>query len=204
MTNAARDALSPAVIIVAMGLMLTAAFVSLQPRIEQQRQHRAEKIYFDVLSPPADSSIELKTITADDEKLRRKLHVPTSIHLARRNDGAIVGIVLSAVAEGYNGPIDLLIGLNTAGKITHVRAVAHRESTGIGDAIDMDKSDWIENFRDKSADDIERVKLTSDGGDIDQITGATVTSRAMAKTVQTALFYFSEHREELLREQAHE
>ena len=201
MTNAARDTLSPTVIIVAMGLMLTAAFVSLQPRIEQQRQHRAEKIYFDVLSLPADSSIELKTITADDEKLGR---TPTSIHLARRNDGAIVGIVLSAVAEGYNGPIDLLIGLDTAGKITHVRAVAHRESTGIGDAIDIDKSDWIENFRDKSADDIERVKLTSDGGDINQITGATVTSRAMAKTVQAALFYFSEHREELLREQAHE
>jgi Na+-translocating ferredoxin:NAD+ oxidoreductase subunit G len=204
MTDALRDALSPVVIIVAMGLMLTAAFVSLQPHIEQQRQHRAEKIYFDVLSLPADSSIEFKTITADDEKIDRKLHVPTSIHLARHSDGAIVGLVLSAVAEGYNGPIDLLIGLNTAGTITHVRAVAHRESTDIGDAIDINKNDWIESFRDKSIDDIERIKLTSDGGDIDQITGATVTSRAMAKTVQAALFYFSEHREELLREQAYE
>lgn len=204
MTNVLRDALWPVAIIVTMGLMLTAAFIALQPRIERQWQHRAEKIYFDVLSLPPDRSIELSTIAVSSATPDRKLHIPTAVHMARKNDGAIVGIVLSAVTEGYNGTIDLLVGLDSDGAITHVRAISHRESANIGDAIDIARSQWIESFSGKSANDIDRVMLKSDGGDIDQITGATITSRAVAKTVQAALLYFSEHREELLREHAHE
>ena len=205
MTNVLRGAVWPAVIIMAMGLMLTTAFVALQPRIEQQRQHRAEKIYFDVMSLPSNEAIELRAAAViDDKNLATELAAPTSVYLARRSDGAIVGLVLSVVADGYNGGIDLLVGLGSNGTITHVRVISHRESKNIGDAIDIARSQWIENFSGKSINNIERIKLKSDGGDIDQITGATVTSRAVAKTVRAALIYFSEHREELLQAPTHE
>lgn len=205
MTNVLRDALVSMAIIVAAGLALTGVSTSLQSRIEQRRQHNAEKIYFDALSLPANEAIKLHArAVTDDKNLATELAAPTSVYLARRNDGAILGIVLSAVADGYNGAIDLLVGLGSNGTITHVRVISHRESKNIGDAIDIARSQWIENFSGKSINNIERIKLKSDGGDIDQITGATVTSRAVAKTVRAALIYFSEHREELLQAPTHE
>lgn len=203
MSNAARDILSPAIIIIAAGLMLTAISLVLQPRIERQRQQHAEKIYFDVLTLSSGNISELNSIgVTPDKNLADNL--PTHIHVARHSDGTIAGIILSMTAEGYNGSIDLLVGLDSNGTITQVRATAHHESNGIGDAIDVAKSRWIENFSGKSSNDSEQMKLKRDGGDIDQITGATVTSRAVTQSVQAALRYFSAHRAELLQEVAHE
>jgi electron transport complex protein RnfG len=65
--------------------------------------------------------------------------------------------------------------------LTGVRAVSHRETTGIGDAIDTARSSWILRFNGLSADD---VALTADGGRIDAISGASVTSRAVVESVR--------------------
>ena len=87
-------------------------------------------------------------------------------------------------ASGYSGGIRLLIGLDAANRLTGVRAVSHRETTGIGDAIDTARSSWILRFNGLSADD---VALTADGGRIDAISGASVTSRAVVESVRGAL-----------------
>lgn len=205
MTNAVRDILLPTIIIVVAGLALTAVSTALQPRIELQRQQHAKKMYFDVLTLKKDDIAELKTVaTTHDKNFANDVPMPANIHVARRTDGTIAGIILSMVSEGYNGPIDLLVGLNPNGTITQVRAIAHHESNGIGDAIDVAKSRWIESFSGKSSADAEQMALKRDGGNIDQITGATVTSRAVTQSVQAALQYFSEHRTELVEEAARE
>jgi len=195
MNDKSRSFLLLALVIFGSGMLLTAATLLLQPRIEQQRRAQAELIYFDLLSlREGDTEFATHNIV-DGENLG--LAAPIKIYLARRN-GVVIGIVVPVVTRGYNGPIDLLVGLNRDGAITHVRVVSQRESRGIGDAIDISRSQWIENFAGQSDADIERVKLNNEGGTIDQITGATITSRAVARAVREALLYFNGHRDTLL------
>jgi electron transport complex protein RnfG len=77
--------------------------------------------------------------------------------------------------------------------------VAHRETAGLGDAIDAAKSDWVQRFNGKSltAPALERWAVEQDDGDFDSITGATVTSRAVVNAVKNTLLYFQQHRAEL-------
>jgi electron transport complex protein RnfG len=114
--------------------------------------------------------------------------------------GDPVAVLFASVApHGYNAAINLLVGVSPAGSITRVRAVAHRETVGLGDAIDAAKSDWIEQFDTKSltAPAAGRWAVEQDEGEFDAITGATVTSRAVVTAVKNTLLYFEQHRTEL-------
>ena len=105
----------------------------------------------------------------------------------------------SVAPHGYNAAIGLLIGVSPAGAVTGVRAVRHRETTGLGDAIDAAKSDWIEQFTGKTlaAPAAALWAVEQDDGEFDSITGATVTSRAVVTAVKNTLLYFEQHRDEL-------
>jgi electron transport complex protein RnfG len=78
--------------------------------------------------------------------------------------------------------------------------VSHHETPGLGDAIEERKSDWILAFagRSLSNPEPEKWKVKRDGGVFDQMTGATITPRAVVKAVRNTLEYFAAHREELL------
>jgi electron transport complex protein RnfG len=80
------------------------------------------------------------------------------------------------------------------------RVVKHKETPGLGDFIDLARSNWIERFRGASlqAPPAARWQVTKDGGEFDQYTGATVTSRAMVGAVARALALFERHRDEML------
>jgi electron transport complex protein RnfG len=114
--------------------------------------------------------------------------------------GAPLAIVFATVApHGYNAAIDLLIGLSPIGTVTGVRAVRHRETKGLGDAIETAKSDWIQQFDNRalSAPPLELWAIDQDEGEFDAISGATVTSRAVVTAVKNTLLYFEQHRDEL-------
>jgi Na+-translocating ferredoxin:NAD+ oxidoreductase subunit G len=122
------------------------------------------------------------------------------VWFARRGD-EITGVVLSAIApNGYSGSIHLLVGIDRAGNVLGVRVTRHRETPGLGDDIEADRSDWILGFRGRSLDNppIELWRVRRDGGIFDQFTGATVTPRAVVQAVANALVYFRDHAEELL------
>jgi electron transport complex protein RnfG len=114
--------------------------------------------------------------------------------------GEPVAVLFASVApHGYNASINLLIGVSAAGEITGVRAVRHRETSGLGDAIDIAKSTWIEQFAGKTlaAPAAALWAVEHDEGHFDSITGATVTSRAVVQAVKNTLLYFEQHKEEL-------
>jgi len=114
--------------------------------------------------------------------------------------GAPMATVFATVApHGYNAAIDLLIGVAPIGTITGVRVVRHRETQGLGDAIDTAKSDWMLQFDSKalSAPPLELWAVDQDKGSFDAISGATVTSRAVVAAVKNTLLYFERHRDEL-------
>jgi electron transport complex protein RnfG len=114
--------------------------------------------------------------------------------------GAPMATVFATVApHGYNAAIDLLIGVSPIGTVTGVRAVRHRETKGLGDAIDIATGDWILQFDDKAltAPPPELWVIDQDDGVFDSISGATVTSRAVVGAVKNTLLYFEQHKDEL-------
>ena len=114
--------------------------------------------------------------------------------------GAPMATVFATVApHGYNAAIDLLIGVAPIGTVTGVRAVRHRETQGLGDAIDVAKGDWMLQFDSKAltAPAPELWAIAQDEGEFDAISGATVTSRAVVTAVKNTLLYFDAHRDEL-------
>lgn len=122
-----------------------------------------------------------------------------------RKQGQNVAVIFSSIApSGYNGPINLLVGVYADGKIAGVRVVQHRETPGLGDAVDTDHSDWINGFKDRSLTDPDekKWKVKRDGGVFDQFTGATITPRAVVKAVHNALIYYREHKTELFERQS--
>jgi len=107
--------------------------------------------------------------------------------------------VLATTADkAYVEPIRLMVGFSADGMITGVRAVSHRETPGLGDKIDAGKTDWIRQFDGrKLAVDQPSLKLRRDGGQIDHISGATITSRSVANAVNAAAGFYRRHRTEL-------
>lgn len=103
--------------------------------------------------------------------------------------------------DGYSGRITLLVAIDQSGKLIGVRVTEHKETPGLGDAIDTNKSDWIHIFKDKSLQNPveENWRVRRDNGEFDQITSATITSRAVVKATYNALRYFEQHKDTLLR-----
>jgi electron transport complex protein RnfG len=113
-----------------------------------------------------------------------------------------VALVLTVTAPGgYNGPIKLLVGLYHDGSIAGVRVVAHRETPGLGDKIELRRHPWIKGFDGRSLQDppLTLWKVKQDGGVFDQFTGATITPRAVVDAVRRSLLYFAENMEELFK-----
>ena len=124
------------------------------------------------------------------------------------NDDALIYRVYSAgepiaalfavtARNGYSGPIRLLLGIEMDGRVTGLRILEHRETPGLGDQIESDKSDWVEQFRGRSLGDpaIDGWRIKRDGGEFDQLTGATVTPRAVIQAVRETLVYFSDNKQ---------
>jgi len=102
--------------------------------------------------------------------------------------------------DGYSGAIHLLVGIYADGRLAGVRVLSHKETPGLGDKIELAKSDWILGFAGKSLSDPaeEGWAVKKDRGDFDQFAGATITPRAVVKAVHGALRYFDTHRAQLL------
>ncbi len=149
--------------------------------------------------PPGtfDNEPSLDAISVIDEELLGTRE-PLMVYRARRN-GKVAATVVTAVAqEGYVGPIRLLVGISYDSSIIAVRAIEHRETPGLGDQIDINKSEWIDVFSHSSGfENSLDWELKRDGGKIDRITGATVTSRAVINAVRNALEFYRRNQTDL-------
>lgn len=109
-----------------------------------------------------------------------------------RQGELVVGVILPATArDGYSGDIRTLVGVRRDGSVAGVRVVAHKETPGLGDKVDLRKSPWILGFNDRSLDNpaLSQWSVSRDGGAFDQFTGATVTPRAVILATRRALEY---------------
>ncbi len=168
-------------------------------RIESNQREYLLRSLNDVLpSDRYDNVLFEDTIEVTDAEL---LGSDQSITVYRGRLGAnpVAAILTPVAPDGYSGRIKLLVGIDYDGTLTGVRVVTHRETPGLGDAIEAERSDWIRRFDGLGLGNppLPAWTVRRDGGDFDQFTGATVTPRAVVKAVRNTLLYFSQHRDEL-------
>lgn len=163
-----------------------------------ERERLLRKLH--VLVPPArhDNDLFTDTLQVRDELLLGSPG-PVMVYRARRDDRPVALVMAPVAPDGYSGSIRLLVGINYNGTLTGVRVVTHRETPGLGDAIEEERSDWIYGFDGRSLENppTARWEVRKDGGDFDQLTGATITPRAIVGAVRKTLLYYREHREAL-------
>lgn len=193
-----RTALLVAVVGAAAWLAISASHDFSKERIAANRRARLIASLNSVLDPALrDRDLATVRIGVTDKELLGD--DPVDVYVAEDGDTPVATVFATTETEGYNSTIHLLVGVSRDGVLTGVRAVSHRETPGLGDAIDIDKSKWITQFDGKSLASPDRSLwlVDKDDGKFDSITGATVTSRGVVKGVKNTLLYFERHRDEL-------
>ena len=102
------------------------------------------------------------------------------------NQGEVVGTAIRTYTdEGFSGRFWIMVGFVNGDIISGTSVLEHKETPGLGDKMDKKKSDWSFQFKNK---DLTKYKLsvTKDGGEVDAITAATISSRAFCDAIQLA------------------
>ncbi len=129
-------------------------------------------------------------------------NTPQIAYLATLNGQAAGAAITSVAPDGYNGNIFIISAFTVDGTITGVRVLKHKETPGLGDKVELRKSDWVKSFDSKTFDDMNesRWAVKKDGGQFDQFTGATITPRAVVKAVRQAALFFNKNMSSLFEQ----
>lgn len=126
---------------------------------------------------PADSYEKVDytggDITLDNGKL------VTIVAVYKAGDAGYV--VESLAPGGFNGTVDMMAGVDNDGVVTGIAVVSHGETSGLGSKAQTDAV-WQDQFKGESGS----VSVTKDGGNIEAITGSTITSRCICNGVNAA------------------
>ncbi len=116
-----------------------------------------------------------------------------------RKEGRVTGVAYEIHGTGYAGEIKLMMGVDARGKLLGVRVLAHKETPGLGDKIEVKKGDWILGFDGLSLGDPpeQRWKVKKDGGQFDQFAGATITPRGVVAAIKGGLEFYAANRERM-------
>lgn len=186
---------------------IAVAQVGTKSRIEQNiRAAEARALNEIVPQGQYDNDLLGDSLLIKDGDFNQQLLGPVAadakIHLAR-TDGVVHTAIIPVVApDGYTTHISMIVGVKADGSLAGVRIIAHKETPGLGDKVDLKKSDWVLSFNGKSLlqPDDEGWNVKKDGGQFDQFTGATITPRAVVRAVKRALTFFDLHKEQLLNQ----
>ena len=171
-------------------------------RIEQSEREAAQRALLEIIPLERHDNDMLMDVQPVPEQFWATLGLKKggNIHIARDNGQPVAAIIPTVTKDGYSGDISMIIGINFDGTIAGVRVVEHRETPGLGDKVDLQKSDWILDFNGKSLvnPNSDGWKVKKEGGEFDQFTGATITPRAVVYQILKTLQYFNDDRQRLL------
>ena len=172
-------------------------------RIEQSEREAAQRALLEIIPLERHDNDMLMDVQPVPEQFWATLGLKKggNIHIARDQGQPVAAIIPAVTPDGYSGAISMIIGVNFNGSVAGVRVVDHRETPGLGDKVDLKKSDWILSFNGKSLVNPQASGWTvkKEGGDYDQFTGATITPRAVIKQILKTLQYFGDDRERQLQ-----
>ena len=143
---------------------------------------------------PISDAITLK----DEHGKKGEAVKETTVYRAMKG-GKVTGLAYEIRGSGYAGEMKLMMGIDAEGKILGVRVLAHKETPGLGDKIEVKKTDWILRFTGLSLGNppIEKWKVKKDGGQFDQFAGATITPRGVVKAIREGMEFFAANQAKL-------
>ncbi len=174
---------------------LTAPAIAERERETRQARMEAVLAGVDYDNDPAEDTRRVR-----DPRLGST--TPVRIHRAREGGEPRAVVLPLEAPDGYSGPIRLLLAATPDGRVLGVRVLAHRETPGLGDAIEAGRSDWLTQFPGRRLGDPPAPAWTvrSEGGAFEGITGATITPRAVVRAVARGLAFIEAEGEALFAE----
>lgn len=177
-------------------LLATVNDLTYERIIEQENNRILQQLHQIIPINYFNNDLLMDKVKIEDEIFFPKA-TPITVYRARMDGKPVAVMMIVTAKDGYNGDIRLLAGINSDGTVLGVRVVSHRETPGLGDPIELAKSDWILGFNERSLGDpgTEGWAVKKDGGQFDQFTGATISPRAVVRAVQNTLLYFESNRD---------
>ena len=171
-----------------------------EPIVENERRVLLRNLHALLPAHELDNDIVTDTLRIPASELLGT-DEPSLVYRARYQSVPVAAIFNSIAPNGYSGKIHLLVGVYFDGSIAGVRALKHNETPGLGDAIEIRKSDWILDFDGKSFGKPLRALwlVKRDKGVYDQFTGATITPRAVVEAVKNTLLYYEQNAGEVFQ-----
>jgi len=169
---------------------LTKEPIAHQKRLEVLRAIRA--VLPEIDNEPDKDAVQLQVdSTSQDE--------PREVTFFRgRLTGQLSGVAFVVRSrEGYGGRIEIMLGVDPQGTILGVEILSHLETPGLGSKIT--KKSFRQQFIGRSLEDTKWA-VRKDGGDIDQITGATISPRAVVKAIHEGLGIYQKNRAKILED----
>ena len=184
---------------------IAGTFALTQARIAEQELRARSRALLEIVPPSRHDNRPLEdtvTLAAPQQLSLDRSEPAHAAFIARRGADAVAAILPAVAPDGYTGDIHLLVGVNRDGSVAGVRVTHHRETPGLGDKVELRKSDWVLSFNGASLGSPKpaRWAVKKDGGDFDQFTGATITPRAVVAAVKRALEYAERQRPALFAE----
>jgi len=197
MKDTLRLAIALTLIAAIAGLILSLVEAVTREPIAEQRRLETLKALQAVL-PPLDNAPDADTVELIVGKDKKGKPIKRLFYRGRK-DSQLSGVAFKVVApDGYSGNIEIMTGITPDGTVSGIEILNHAETPGLGAKIV--EPAFKGQFKDKSLENADwRVK--KDGGQFDQITGATISPRAIVKAVKGGLEYYRDHRGEILAEQ---
>ena len=172
------------------GLALTGVYALTKGPIELSQKEKKDKALHDVL-PGFSGNIADTVISIDGEDV--------TVHKVINADGSLFGVgVETFTKKAFAGRFDLMVGFDDDGVILNTEVIKAGETPGLGDKINKSKSDFAKQFNGQDPAEY-KLQVSKDGGDVDAITAATISSRAYCDAVQRAYNVFK-----IVKEDYHE
>lgn len=188
-------------ILLGVGALLVVSQIT-EPKIQQAQKETLLSTFHQIVPDEEYDNDPLQdTLEIRDQKALKLLGAPqpVTIYRLRKNNQPVAVIFTVTAPDGYSGDIHLLIGVYADGRVAGVRVLEHRETPGLGDKIELKKSRWILSFNGLKLrdDNANQWAVKKDGGMFDQFTGATITPRAVVKTIKNALIFVNQQGDKL-------
>ncbi len=176
------------------GLILSLVEAVTREPIAEQRRLETLKALQAVL-PPIDNSPDTDTVRLVSGQDKKGRDIERTFYRGRKEE-SLVGVAFKVVAsEGYSGNIEVMVGIRPDGSVVGIEILHHAETPGLGSKI---TEPWFkEQFAGKSLDNAD-WRVRKDGGQFLEITGATISPRAVVQAVRAGLEFFRLHREEIV------
>jgi len=157
----------------------------------------------EILSQVIPDDLHDNELTKDTIDISTSNGDVTKVYRARKGSELIAFAYSIQSNSGYAGPIKLVMGVNANGEVLGVRVLSHTETPGLGDKIELAKSNWILSFDGRSFNNLapNLWGVKKDGGVFDQFSGATISPRNVVKTAKDGLTFFHDHKAELFKPQ---